>query len=105
MSFFETVGYGDADSSSNSPLSILHAVPILAFSTLVLIFALVERIPIENATRLAAEIGWKFDLNIRLDEEAGAVGDDLQEIESELRRGLPGTRAHSSHNYAVHKLL
>jgi hypothetical protein len=65
----------------HSPLPVLHSVSIIAFMSLVIIFALVERLPIVEATRLAAELGWRFGLNIDLDANDGAVGSDLAEIE------------------------
>lgn len=64
----------------SSPLPILHPAPILAFSTLVLLVALLERIPLSRATAVGSELAERFGVDIHFDEEEGAKGPDLADV-------------------------
>lgn len=70
--------------SYSSPLPILHTAPILAFSTLVLLIALLERIPLSRATAVGSELANRFGLDVDFDEREGAKGPDLADIKRKL---------------------
>jgi hypothetical protein len=74
-----------ADCRYSSPLPILYPAPILAFSTLVLLIALLERIPLSRAAGVGSELAERFGLDIRFDEEEGAKGPDLADVKRKLR--------------------
>lgn len=67
----------------SSPLPILHPAPILAFSTLVLLIALLERTSLSRATAVGSELSERFGLDIQFDEKEGAKGPDLAEVKRE----------------------
>lgn len=63
-----------------SPLPVLHPAPILAFSTFVIIAALIGRIPLSAATRMTSELADRFGLDMRFSEANGVTGDDLEPV-------------------------
>lgn len=67
-----------------SPIGVLHHPLIVAISALVLVFALVERRTLTEALAEAAELGWKFGLDISFNEESGATGTDLQQVKGKI---------------------
>ncbi|KAK4685715.1 hypothetical protein P7C73_g4427, partial [Tremellales sp. Uapishka_1] len=72
--------------SHSSPLCILHHSIIIAYSLLALLFGVLDRIPMSQAFALAAELAWKFDLNIEFDEQGGAIGSDQGQVQDCLER-------------------
>ena len=72
-----------ADCRYSSPLPILHPTPILAFSTLVLLIALLERIPLSRAAAVGSELAERFGMDIHFDEKEGAKGPDLADVKCE----------------------
>ena len=65
-----------------TPLSILHHAYIIAMSTFVLIVALVDEVPLNQALAAAAELGDKFRVQVAFDPETGMVGVDAPEVKS-----------------------
>lgn len=74
-----------------SPIGVLHHPLIIAFSSLVLVFALIQRQPLSEALAEAAELGWRFELDISFDEESGATGGDLPPVKGRCSSPSWGT--------------
>lgn len=67
-----------------SPLPVMHAAPILAFTTFVLVLAAVDEMPLSSALATASDLGPKFELDIQFCPDAGARGEDVQSVRGEL---------------------
>lgn len=57
-----------------------------------LVFALIQRQPLSEALAEAAELGWRFELDISFDEESGATGADLQPVKGRVFFSILGDR-------------
>lgn len=68
-----------------SPLPVLHAAPILAFATFVLVLATVDEMPLSSALATASDLGPKFELDVEFCPDAGAKGEDVQAVRGELK--------------------
>lgn len=66
-----------------TPLPILYHPYIFAFGIFALTIALVDQIPLVNAYAAASELGEQFGLDVRFDDEIGAVGVDLANAQCE----------------------
>ncbi|WVQ74442.1 hypothetical protein IAR50_004043 [Cryptococcus sp. DSM 104548] len=64
---------------SLSPIPILYPAPIIAFAAFALIISSMENVPLCQGLSAAAELGDKFDVNVRFSDQ-GPVGDDLEMV-------------------------
>ncbi|WWD21321.1 hypothetical protein CI109_105805 [Kwoniella shandongensis] len=81
----DELGWAILSESCLSPLPVLYAAPVLAFTAFILVLAFTEQIPLSIAFSITSELASRFHLDISFSEE-GPQGEDVTQARDCLDR-------------------